>query len=190
MDICVEHLCKTYGMTTVLNDFSFVFPEGKTTCIMGRSGIGKTTLLSILMGIETADSGTVTGVEGKKLAAVFQENRLFENLDAIRNIEVVTGRKQEEIKALLDELLLPAEERKPVATYSGGMKRRVAIARALLSDADILFLDEPLQGLDGETKEQVAGVMREQMQGKTVLLVTHEESECDFFGAECVFCCS
>lgn len=190
MDICVEHLCKTYGMTKVLNDFSFVFPEGKTTCIMGRSGIGKTTLLSILMGIETADSGTVTGVEGKKLAAVFQENRLFENLDAIRNIEVVTGRKQEEIKALLAKLLLPAEERKPVATYSGGMKRRVAIARALLADADILFLDEPLQGLDGETKEQVAGVMREQMQGKTVLLVTHEESECDFFGAECVFCCS
>ena len=66
----------------------------------------------------------------------------------------------------------------------------MAIARALLADADILFLDEPLQGLDGETKEQVAGVMREQMQGKTVLLVTHEESECDFFGAECVFCCS
>lgn len=177
-------------MTKVLNDFSFVFPEGKTTCIMGRSGIGKTTLLSILMGIEPADSGTVTGVEGKKLAAVFQENRLFENLDAIRNIEVVTGRKQEEIKALLVKLLLPVEERKPVAAYSGGMKRRVAIARALLADADILFLDEPLQGLDGETKEQVAGVMREQMQGKTVLLVTHEESECDFFGAECVFCCS
>ena len=96
------------------------------TCIMGKSGIGKSTLLSILMGLEKADEGTVSGMEHQKISAIFQENRLFENLD------------------------------------------------------------EPLQGLDAETKEKVATVIKTQTAGKTVLFVTHDEKEAEFFEAECM----
>lgn len=129
--------------------------RGKLSVSWGGAGIGKTTLLSILMGIETADGGTVTGVEGKKLAAVFQENRLFENLDAIRNIEVVTGRKQEKIKGLLAELLLPVEERKPVATYQRRQKRLRGVARALLADAWIFcFWMNHCKGLTGRQRSR------------------------------------
>lgn len=69
---------------------------------------------------------------------------------------------------------------------AGGMKRRVAIARALLAEYDILIMDEPLQGLDAETKEKVATVIKTQTAGKTVLFVTHDEKEAEFFEAECM----
>ena len=145
------------------------------TCIMGKSGIGKSTLLSILMGLEKADEGTVSGMEHQKISAIFQENRLFENLDAVTNIHITTGKTKEEITGFLKKMELDDIAGKPVSEYSGGMKRRVAIARALLAEYDILIMDEPLQGLDAETKEKVATVIKTQTAGKTVLFVTHDE---------------
>ena len=154
------------------------------TCIMGEPGIGKSTLLSILMGLEKADDGTVSGMEHQKISAIFQENRLFENLDAVTNIHITTGKTKEEIAGFLKEMELDDVAGKPVSEYSGGMKRRVAIARALLAEYDILIMDEPLQGLDAETKENVATVIKTQTAGKTVLFVTHDEKEAEFFEAE------
>lgn len=184
MDIIIEDLCKSYRGHQVLNHFSCTLKEGKISCLMGKSGIGKTTLLSVLMKLEKADSGTISGTEGKKISAVFQENRLLENLDAVENIRVMTGKTSTEICGLLEELELPVFEKEPVSEYSGGMKRRVAIARALLAEYDILIMDEPFQGLDAETKNKAAAVIRKKTAGKTVIFVTHDESECDFFQAE------
>ena len=141
------------------------------TCIMGKSGIGKSTLLSILMGLEKADEGTVSGMEHQKISA---------------NIHITTGKTKEEITGFLKEMELDDVAGKPVSEYSGGMKRRVAIARALLAEYDILIMDEPLQGLDAETKEKVATVIKTQTAGKTVLFVTHDEKEAEFFEAECM----
>ena len=186
MDIIVKNLCKTYDRNQVLNHFSCTFREKKMTCIMGKSGIGKSTLLSILMGLEKADEGTVSGMEHQKISAIFQENRLFENLDAVTNIHITTGKTKEEIADFLKEMELDDVAGKPVSEYSGGMKRRVAIARALLAEYDILIMDEPLQGLDAETKEKVATVIKTQTAGKTVLFVTHDEKEAEFFEAECM----
>ena len=186
MDIIVKNLCKTYDHNQVLNHFSCTFREKKMTCIMGKSGIGKSTLLSILMGLEKADEGTVSGMEHQKISAIFQENRLFENLDAVTNIHITTGKTKEEIAGFLKEMELDDVAGKPVSEYSGGMKRRVAIARALLAEYDILIMDEPLQGLDAETKEKVATVIKTQTAGKTVLFVTHDEKEAEFFEAECM----
>ena len=148
------------------------------TCIMGKSGIGKSTLLSILMGLEKADEGTVSGMEHQKISAIFQENRLFENLDAVTNIHITTGKTKEEITGFLKKMELDDIAGKPVS--------RVAIARALLAEYDILIMDEPLQGLDAETKEKVATVIKMQTAGKTVLFVTHDEKEAEFFEAECM----
>ena len=115
-----------------------------------------------------------------------EENRLFENLDAVTNIHITTGKTKEEIAGFLKEMELDDVAGKPVSEYSGGMKRRVAIARALLAEYDILIMDEPLQGLDAETKEKVATVIKMQTAGKTVLFVTHDEKEAEFFEAECM----
>ena len=186
MDIIITNLCKSYEGHPVLDHYSCTFKENKITCIMGKSGIGKTTLLSVLMGIEKAEEGTIRGMEHKKISAVFQENRLFENLDAVTNIKITTGKPEEEIELLLREMDLEEVQGKPVEEYSGGMKRRVAIARALLAEYDILIMDEPLQGLDAETKEKVATVIKMQTAGKTVLFVTHDEKEAEFFEAECM----
>ena len=106
MDIIVKNLCKTYDRNQVLDHFSCTFREKKMTCIMGKSGIGKSTLLSILMGLEKADEGTVSGMEHQKISAIFQENRLFENLDAVTNIHITTGKTKEEIRGFLKKMEL------------------------------------------------------------------------------------
>ncbi|EEG91734.1 hypothetical protein ROSEINA2194_04458 [Roseburia inulinivorans DSM 16841] len=102
------------------------------------------------------------------------------------NIHITTGKTKEEITGFLKKMELDDIAGKPVSEYSGGMKRRVAIARALLAEYDILIMDEPLQGLDAETKEKVATVIKMQTAGKTVLFVTHDEKEAEFFEAECM----
>ena len=79
--IAVHKLCKAFGGKTVLQDFSCELEEGRVTALMAPSGAGKTTLLRILLGLETADSGEITGLSGKRLAAVFQEDRLLEQHD-------------------------------------------------------------------------------------------------------------
>lgn len=73
MDIAVKKISKSYGQEQVLKDFSCDFPEGKLTCIMGRSGGGKTTLIKLLMGLEKPTEGSIEGLFGKKLSAVFRK---------------------------------------------------------------------------------------------------------------------
>ena len=89
MDIKVDHISKAYGEQQVLQDLSCVFPEGKTTCIRGRSGCGKTTLIRLLLGLDIPDKGKIEGISDRKISAVFQEDRLCENLSAASNIRLV-----------------------------------------------------------------------------------------------------
>ena len=91
MEIVVRHLCKSFGDKAVLRDVTFTAGRG-ITAVMAPSGTGKTTLLRILLGLERADSGTVEGLAGKKLSAVFQEDRLLEHLSAEGNLRFVLGR--------------------------------------------------------------------------------------------------
>ena len=95
MDLIIQDLCKAYYGQAVLQDFSYCFPEGKTTCIMGRSGCGKTTLLNLILGLELPDTGTIQGNK-EPMAAVFQENRLCRNLTVQANIRLVNKRLSEE----------------------------------------------------------------------------------------------
>ena len=73
----------------MLRDLCCVFPEGKTTCIRGRSGCGKTTLIRLLLGLDIPDKGKIEGISDRKISAVFQEDRLCENLSAASNIRLV-----------------------------------------------------------------------------------------------------
>lgn len=178
MYITIEKLNKAYVEKQVLLDFSARIPLGKTTVIMGPSGCGKTTLLNILMGFLTPDSGYIENLP-EKVSAVFQEDRLCEDFSALSNVSMVLTEQSEKPVELLTKLGLGADLNKPVRTLSGGMKRRVAIARALCYDGDLLILDEAFKGLDEETRKTVIDVVRQETAGKTVIAVTHDPEEAD-----------
>lgn len=182
-----EKICKRFGENIVLSDFSHEFKSGAVTAVLGKSGCGKSTLLDILMGLRQPDSGRVTR-DSERLSALFQENRLCENLTASANIRLVTGKRitKPQIAAELAAVGLESIENSPARTLSGGMKRRVALLRALLAEYDILFLDEPFKGLDEDTKRFVMNYCKEKIAGKTTVFVTHDISECEFLADEIV----
>ena len=182
--IQVRNLSKSFGDKGVLRNFSADFPAGAVTAVMAPSGGGKTTLLRLLMGLETADGGTVEGLEGLRQSAVFQEDRLCENLSAQANLRLVNpSLSAKEAEEALAAVGLAGCGGQRVAEFSGGMRRRVAILRALLARWDVLFLDEPFKGLDTETKALVLSYTRRRCEGRTVLLVTHDPSEAEALGA-------
>ena len=184
--VVLDKVTKCYADLRVLDGISLEISEN--TAIMGASGKGKTTLLRIIAGLESADSGNVLFSQKQKISMVFQEDRLFEDFGAVENITAVIGRgKENEQRAcdMLSSLLIDVTEHSgAVREFSGGMKRRVAIARALLADHNILLLDEPLKGLDEETRDKTAQVIRRYSEEKLVLLVTHDPREADLLGIE------
>lgn len=177
-NIYVKNLSKSYDGKPVFENLNMTIHGGGITCIMAPSGAGKTTLLRILMGVEEADSGSVQGLENRRLSAVFQEERLCENMTAQDNIRLVTpALGSQAVVQEMTRLGLGDCCHQPVSGLSGGMRRRVSILRALLAEYDVLFLDEPLKGLDDVRKEQVMAYVREKTVGKTVIFVTHDRAE-------------
>ena len=169
MSIVITDLCKSFGSTPVLQRFTWTVE--RPMVLMGRSGCGKTTLLRILLGLESADSGTVTGVETP--AAVFQEDRLCPQLTAAANL-TLTGHGLTPQDA---ELALPA------ARLSGGQKRRAALLRALLCrDAKTLLLDEPFTGMDAELVEDAVAATKRLAGERPTILVTHDRTAADLLG--------
>ncbi|MBQ6594852.1 MAG: ATP-binding cassette domain-containing protein [Clostridia bacterium] len=183
-DIVISHLNKSYGDRAVFRDLSLTIPSGCVTAVMAPSGGGKTTLLRILMGLEEADSGAVTGLERARFSAVFQEDRLLEGLDPVGNLRLADPAltRQKAVEALA-AVGLGETVGQPVRELSGGMKRRVALLRALLADCDLLLLDEPFKGLDEKTLDAVLAYTRRASAGITTLLVTHSLYEAEGLGA-------
>ena len=182
------NITKKFGDNTVLDNFSREFADGRVTAVLGKSGCGKSTLLNVLMGLIKPDGGEVLRGENERISAVFQEDRLCENLTASANIRLVTGRRytREQIAAELAAVGLADCADKPVRELSGGMKRRTALPRALLAEYDTLFLDEPFKGLDADTKRIVLDYCRRKTEGKTVVFVTHDRDECAAFADEII----
>ncbi|SHJ41124.1 ATP-binding cassette domain-containing protein [Parasporobacterium paucivorans] len=178
MDIIIENVSKRFGEKTVLKGFSAIIREHGITCIMGPSGCGKTTLLNLLMGFEQQDEGSIKGVPVKK-SAVFQEDRLCESFDAVENVRMVCHKDTPDgqIRNHLIQVGVGDSLYNPVSELSGGMRRRVALVRAILAKSEILFLDEPFKGLDEERKRQVMNYVKENIDGRTVVMVTHDEEE-------------
>ena len=180
--ISIEHIFKSYAETVVFRGFSARLPLGETSVITGVSGGGKTTLLRFILGLETPDEGTITGVPARR-AAVFQEDRLCPQLTALENVLLIAGRKRErEARDMLVRLGLGESLAVPAAELSGGMRRRCALARALCAEFDLLALDEPFKGLDEASRRAAMDAVRALSGDKTVLLVTHDSAEAEFFG--------
>lgn len=178
----IKDVFKSFGEKEVLCGAT-LSADGETVALMGESGSGKTTLLRIISGLEKADGGEVS-VTGKT-AVAFAEPRLFESVRVLENITCVmpreNGRQKNEKRAreLLLSLLLGGAEHLYPRELSSGMAARVSLARALAFDADNILLDEPLRALDEGTKEAVIDVLRRELEGKSVVMITHDGGDSD-----------
>lgn len=181
----VKNVCKSYNGEKVLDNISLYIGDGETVLISGASGIGKTTLLRIMMGLEKADSGEIIGVP-ERIAAVFQEDRLPEDFTPAACVKMTAPKavSKEKIYSHLREVGLGEHIDKPVAKLSGGMRRRVAIVRAIICDADAVFLDEALNGLDLETKLNTIEYIKKHIRGKTLIAVSHNAEDAQLLGAK------
>ena len=188
MRIEIKNLSKSYDGAPVLDNLSLTLTDSKPVCLMGPSGRGKTTLFSILLGLIKADSGSITGIENKQFSAVFQEDRLCEELSALMNLAIVQDNPDKaQLTDLLKKMGLTDDEiRRPVSQLSGGQKRRVAILRSLVSDSAIVLMDEPFKGLDEDTRRVVINQVKDMLNGRLLMVITHDEQDADLLGADIV----
>ncbi|GAB4561124.1 MAG: ATP-binding cassette domain-containing protein [Haliangiales bacterium] len=203
----LDHVSKSYGETEVLKDLSVAVEPGKTTVFIGPSGCGKSTCLRLLIGLIEPDRGQVR-LDGEPIRAdtvrtlrrrigyVIQDGGLFPHLTAEQNITLMARElgiaqpEQDERVATLAELTdFPRDglTRYPLE-LSGGQRQRVALMRALMLDPEALLLDEPLGALDPMIRYDLQRDLRRifRQLGKTVVLVTHDLAEADYFGDEIV----
>lgn len=182
MNIVFENINKKYNDKVVLNNFNNIFEDKAISFITGTSGVGKTTLIRILMNLEKADSGKIIGTEDKRISAVLQEDSLCENLSVLLNIKLVCKDISElEIENALELVNLKECINKRVRELSGGMKRRIAIIRALLYDFDLLIMDEPFKGLDLDTRCRVMDFVISKIENKSVIIITHDMNDIKYF---------
>lgn len=183
-DIILNNICKSFGDKTVLDGLSAAFPKGRNTCIMGPSGCGKTTLLIIIAGLLNPDSGEIIN-RPDEISFVFQEDRLCEEFSAVSNVKIAAEKHfdLQEISALLERLGIENPKGR-VSDFSGGMKRRVAIARALYAPFDLLLMDEPFKGLDGESRDNTAQIIKDYTEGRTVIFVSHDADDAGLLDAD------
>ena len=186
---------KTFGRFTALEEIALAIDRGELVTFLGPSGCGKTTLLRIIAGLETQDSGVIVQ-DGRDISwlpaidrdygIVFQSYALFPNLTIFDNVAygLVNRRKgQDEIKRRVAELLkligLPDEAPKYPGQLSGGQQQRIALARALATAPGLLLLDEPLSALDALERLRLRGEIRslQRRLGVTTIMVTHDQEE-------------
>lgn len=185
-EIKLLNIEKSFGDKKVLSGVRLSLSPRARIALMGASGIGKTTLLRILLGLEKADGGSISGVSAR-VSVVFQEDRLCPWLSVRENLRLAAPHASDEaIRKTLAALGLAGEEDTKAAALSGGMGRRVAIARACLFDGDLFVLDEPFRGLDEESRARTAAYVSACTEGKTLLLVTHDMREAELLGATVV----
>lgn len=171
--IRLEHANLTLGQKVIMEDFDLQLPEQGITGLQGPSGCGKTTLLRVLAGLQTLDSGTVTVPDPKRCAILFQENRLLPWRTVQQHItDVLPRERRQEAARWLELVELTGEERQYPAALSGGMARRLALARCLALDSDLYLLDEPFAGLDPQLIQRI--LVRMKALGKPMVLVSHE----------------
>ncbi|WP_370188509.1 sulfate/molybdate ABC transporter ATP-binding protein [Aeromicrobium sp.] len=195
MSIEVAGVSKRFGDFVALDDVDLSIPTGQLTALLGPSGGGKTTLLRIIAGLETADTGSVViegvdttdvPVQKRNVGFVFQHYAAFKHLSVRRNVSFgleIRKRPKAEVEAKVDELLRLVHleqfaDRRPTQ-LSGGQRQRMALARALAIEPSVLLLDEPFGALDAKVRKELRDWLRrlhDEMHVTTVF-VTHDQEE-------------
>ena len=177
MNIVLSNIKKSYGDKLVLDNLSLTFNAGETTLLMGESGIGKTTLFHVLLGIEKNDSGEIIGLP-ENISVAFQNDALCPQLSVIDNIRLALPKvKKEEIFSALEDVGLGSDKDTKAKALSGGMGRRASVVRAMLSNAPLVLLDEPFRGLDEDSKKKTAAFIVKKSQGRTLIVITHDKED-------------
>lgn len=186
--LTVENLKYAYQPERpVLTGVNYSFELGRIYAILGSSGCGKTTLLSLLGGLDAPTEGNVRfhgqsiaeiGYEKHRrenVAFVFQNYNLIDYMTADENVRLIREVDSSEILTRVG--LTADEQRRSVLKLSGGQQQRVAIARALVSSAPVILADEPTGNLDEDTSEEIMRLLVEQVtaSGKCLILVTHSQ---------------
>ncbi|MCD8201482.1 MAG: ABC transporter ATP-binding protein [Clostridia bacterium] len=173
--ITFSGVTKRYGKTTVFTDFNLEIEDGKICCVLGESGVGKTTLLNMLSRI-TPYEGEISEA---KCSYIFQEPRLVPNLTVRGNMSLVC-RDTEMVDTMLERVGLSAKKDVYPVTLSGGEARRVDFARAFVYDSDVVLMDEPFTSLDLKLKYEMMNLFSElqKASGRTAVFVTHDIDEC------------
>lgn len=194
-NIYFKGVSKAFEDEVVVNNLSLEIPQGKFFALLGPSGCGKTTLLRLLAGLESVDSGKIylgnqditnVPIYERRIHTVFQNYALFPHLSVFENIAYslrlrgISGRiVREKVYRILELMRLKDRESRRVQSLSGGQQQRVALARAIINEPEVLLLDEPLAALDLKLKEEMLIELID-LQDKvktTFVYVTHDQVE-------------
>ncbi len=191
----VRNISKKFGATTVLEDINFDVNEGESLVLLGASGSGKTTILRIVAGLETSDSGSVIlhGKDVTELPArlrgtgvIFQSYALFPKMNVEKNIGYglrLRGSPKKQIAETVNRLIglvrLEEHREKSPSQLSGGQQQRVAIARALAYEPKVLLFDEPFGALDAQIRTRLRREIRALLKEINVpsIFITHDQEE-------------
>lgn len=196
--IRMEHISKSFSGRKVLDDLTFQVGEGRAFCLLGKSGMGKSVTLKIMIGLIKPDQGRVF-IEGneierltpaelarvrKRTGFLFQNGALFDSITVAENVAFPlrrhTKKSEKEIREIVHEKLSEVELEKDgdkmPAELSGGMNKRAGLARALALDPDILLVDEPSSGLDRITASEIYDLLLrlKKKRNVTLVVVTHD----------------
>ena len=192
----LDHISFSFGDSVVIRDISIDLQRDSTYALIGKSGIGKSTLLNLIAGFIKPDLGHIA-INGKTVTEprketsfLFQELGLFPWQTVYQAVSMPLkmrlGSKDHsaQVMSLLTELHLEQHKDKYPHQLSGGEKQRVALARTLISDPDLLLMDEPTSALDAMTKEELQNLIlrQRQLRGATLLFVTHDIEEAVLLG--------
>lgn len=166
----------------VIRDMSFAAGKGERLCLSAASGEGKTTVLKLIAGLLTAESGKIEA--SGKVGMSFQSDALFPWQTALQNVKNVCEEKT--AAYWLDAFGLGSDFDKKPDELSGGMRRRVSLARAVAFEPDILLLDEPFNGLDSECKEKIMKLIAGHFSSRLIVFTTHDKSEQDSFATRVI----
>ena len=191
--IIVDHVTKQFGSEVVLKDVSLTLEAGKIHGIIGRNGSGKTVLMKCICGFLKPDSGTIF-VNHKQvgrdtdfpedIGIIIETPGFLPHLSGTQNLKILASLKKKAndhtIRAVLEQVGLDPDMKKPVGKYSLGMRQRLGFAQALMEDPCLLILDEPFNGLDKYGVVHIRNVIKGlRTEGKTVILASHNQVDID-----------
>ena len=185
-DVEVQSASLRYAGALLFRDLNFTLPGGSWTCLLGPSGVGKSSLLRLIAGLAPLDQGKVSCSDGRPLAGrlawMGQQDDLLPWLSVRGNVTLgarLRGEPAEREKArdLLARVGLERQSDQLPATLSGGQRQRAALARTLMEERPVVLMDEPFSALDAITRARLQALAARLLAGRTVLLVTHDPLE-------------
>ena len=186
-DLIIEGTATIDG-ATLFAPLTLSLGAGQWTCLLGGSGVGKTTVLRLIAGLETGAefTGQITASDGHavldRVAYMAQDDLLLPWATVAQNVSLGARLRGERVdhdrrNRLIERMRLQDHMTRKPSGLSGGQRQRVALARTLMEDRPIVLLDEPFSALDARTRADMQDLAAEALQGRTVLLVTHDPGE-------------